>query len=299
VKRLPVIYIYFGKIPEYMIRSIDCAYENNKNIIVLTDTDFKYKKVTCFKINNYNKGLVQFESVYKHMSSNSYEFEKRCIDRWFILRNFVVQENIEVCYYTDSDVMIYGDLAVVYGNYKDYEATYTLTELQGNYRWAASGCCSYWKAETLTLFCNFILETYSTEKIKTLEEKWTYHQANKIAGGICDMTLLYLFSQRINFYSLSKIKNVEVFDHNMLTSENYYPNEYEMEGNGNRLIKKIVWENGIPYGNNLLLNEKIRFVTLTEYAKLKPESNVLVQRGLKRIKTLMKKAVYKIVNGEK
>jgi hypothetical protein len=286
---IPVVYIYFGAIPEYMLLSIDSAYEWNKNIIVITDTDFNYKKVRCYNVNNYNQGLAQFQSVYKHMCSNSYEFEKRCIDRWFILRNFLKQENIDVCYYTDSDVMIYDDISATYINYKEYDAAFTLTESQKNYRWAAAPCCSYWKISILGRFCDFVMEIYSTEKIKVLEEKWNYHQQNNILGGICDMTLLYLFSKEINFYPLSKVTNGIAFDHNVCVSENYYPDEYEMEKAGDRLIKKITWKNGQPYGNNKILNEQIRFIAHTEYAKLLPPQNSLLKRGLKKIKSLTQK----------
>ncbi len=191
---------------------------------------------------------------------------------------------IEKCYYTDSDVMLYDNLTTVFENYKEYDATYTLTESQENYRWAASACCSYWKRETLNKFCDFVLETYSTDKIKTLEEKWNYHQTNNILGGICDMTLLYLFSREINFYSLSKVKNGKAFDHNICVSENYFPNEYIMEKSGDRLIKKITWKNGKPYANNIALNEEVQLIALTEYAKLIPEERPLISRLYQKIK---------------
>src|SRR6185312_5570076 len=190
---IPIIYIHFGKVPDYFIKSINSAAVYNENIILLTDTDFKHQGVTVFKVNLFNKDIDSFISVYKHMSTNTREFEEICIKRLFILRNFMNQQNIDVCYYSDSDVMIYDDLGVVYQQYKDYDAVYTLPQNQDDYRWVASACCSYWKKQTINEFCEFIIESYTGKGKELLDEKWKYHVDNNIAGGICDMTLLYLF----------------------------------------------------------------------------------------------------------
>jgi hypothetical protein len=56
----------------------------------------------------------------------------------------------------------------------------------------------------------------------------------------------------------------------MLDDENYFRKEYEMEKRfgEDRLQKKIYWKNGIPYGNNLVEKKQVRFIVLTEHAKL-------------------------------
>ncbi len=102
------------------------------------------------------------------------------------------------------------------------------------------------------------------------------------------MTLLYLFSKEINFYSLSKEKDGIAFEHNICTSENYFSNEYEMAKLGNRMVKKITWKNRQPFGDNKILSKQVRFIVLTEYAKLIPDANSLFKRGLTKIKTLVK-----------
>ena len=84
------------------------------------------------------------------------------------------------------------------------------------------------------------------------------------------MTLLYLFTKEINFYPLSKVVNNFCFDQNMKDDENYFKNEYTFNGNKNAgpILKLISWKDGKPHGFNTKLNCEIRFIVLTEYAKV-------------------------------
>ncbi|HTB05570.1 MAG TPA: hypothetical protein VK806_01370 [Bacteroidia bacterium] len=291
VKDIPVVYVHYGNIPGYLKRSLQNATKYNKTVVLITEINFKFDSVKCFSIKKYTKDVDVFESVYEHLSTNSKEFEKICIARWFVLRNFMEEQKIDVCYYADSDVMIYDDLSKVYDSYREYDAAFNISESQENYRWAASASCSYWKLDTINKFCDFILNAYKSDKKELMEEKWAYHVKNKVAGGVCDMTLLYLFSKEINYRSLSKAKNHTAFDHNMFDSSNYYKDEYEMEHTkiGGALLKKIEWINGQPYGFNKITGEKVRFAVLTEYAKtFSDEKEALSSRIRNKIKAYIK-----------
>ncbi len=265
---IPVVYIHFGNHPEYLIKSVEQALVYNKEVILISDKEWKKEGVKNISPAKYNEGIDAFLKVYQHKSTNAMKFELMCINRWFVLRNVMNALDIPVCYYSDSDGMLYDNMEAVYKNYSEYEASYTYTEMQDNYRWSASACCSFWKRETLNKFCDFIMELYTPEKINVLEEKWKYHQINNIGGGVCDMTLLYLFSKQIKFYPLSKVMNDFCFDQNMRVSENYFPDEYEMQQRVKPARKKVKWKNNQPYGFNKVLNKEIRFVTLTEYPKI-------------------------------
>ncbi len=104
------------------------------------------------------------------------------------------------------------------------------------------------------------------------------------------MTLLYLFSRDINFYSRSKVNNHLAFDGNMRDSSNYYKDEYEMEQGSNKgqFLKKIEWKDGRPYGFNRKLGEKVRFIALTEYAKILDEKKTVFKRVGNKIKSLIR-----------
>jgi putative methyltransferase (TIGR04325 family) len=266
---IPVVYIHLGSLPAFLFTSIKQALRYNKQVYLLTDTSVTIDNVTIVNVNDYLTHVDKFESVYKHMSSNTENFEKICIKRWIILSNFLNQNKIDVCYYSDSDVMLYANVSDVYENYKSYDSVYTLPEYQENFRWTASACCSFWKKETLNIFSEFILSSYSNDKIQILKDKWDYHQKMQIPGGVCDMTLLYLFSQTINFFSLSKVIENFAFDQNYLDDENYFKKEYELafDSNIGRNVKKIIWNNNSPFAYNLIEQKNIQFFALTEFAR--------------------------------
>lgn len=290
---IPVIYIHFGDVPKHLERSLTQSLKYNTLVYLITDSDITLSGITVFNIKQYLNNVSVFESLYQHFSTNAENFEKICIKRWIILNNFLNEQNIDVCYYSDSDVMLYADVTKIYDNYRLFDACYTMPEIQEPYRWTASACCSYWKKETLDKFTQFILNIYSSNGISQLKEKWNYHLKNSISGGVCDMTLLYLFSKEINFYSLSKEKEGVAFDQNNLDNENYFKNEYELVSNKaiKRGVKKIIWKNGLPMAYNLVLKKEIRFVALTEYARyVDAKYNVIsdIRMFLYKIKSKLK-----------
>ena len=96
------------------------------------------------------------------------------------------EQKLNICYYSDSDVMLYDNISTVYSNYSGYDASFTMTESQTDFRWAASGCCSYWKAESLNGFCDFILNIYSSGKKTLLDENIQIVNHTWIGWGMLD-----------------------------------------------------------------------------------------------------------------
>lgn len=295
---MPVVYIHLGNLPAYLKLSVQQARKYNQRVVLISDTkpNFDCEWVDVASV---SEDVQRFSSVYAHMSTNSKKFELICIKRWIILRNYMTKHNVNVAYYTDSDVMIYDSLSDIYNtHYSNYEVCYTMPADQENFRWTASACCSFWTIKSIKAFVDFIFYCYDVTGIKKLEEKWNYHMKNGIPGGVCDMTLLYLFHDKLNFCSLSSVSGNITFDQNFIDGENYYRNEYATEYavDFDLNIKKLSWENNQPYANNLKLNKKIRFVVLTEYAKLltnvkqnesKPNPIIsLVKRVVNKLKRL-------------
>jgi hypothetical protein len=132
-----------------------------------------------------------------------------------------------------------------------------MAQRQSNYRWSAAGHVSYWTELGLARFCDLIDHIY-THRLDKLEEKWNWHQRTKTPGGICDMTLLWLFSRENEIPILTRVRDDTTFDENINISENHLPNEYRMhEG-----YKEITWRGHQPYGYNLVLRKPIRFNAL-------------------------------------
>jgi hypothetical protein len=165
--------------------------------------------------------------------------------------------------------MLYTDVSETFSLYQQYDAAYTITADQTDLRYSASGCCSYWKNDTLQKLKAFILDCYTSPIPEALTAKWARHLEVGKPGGVCDMTILYLFSKEIKFFELSKVVEGKCFDQNMLVGENYLPDEYETAYNPqvNRITKKITWKDGIPYGKLRGEEKWIQFYNLTEYAR--------------------------------
>jgi hypothetical protein len=267
---IPVVFIHFGDIPNYLIDAITQAASYNNKVYLLTDNTSVVCKAEIIDSTQINSDETLFKSYYKHMSSNTYQFEYMCIYRWFVLKNFMNTKQIEKVVYLDSDVFLYSHTANIMSNYSDFEFGYCVPENQDNYYWAGSACCSIWSKNSINMFCENIKAYYTSDKIEILNEKWKYHSDNTILGGICDMTFLYFFSKEKGFFNLGDVHNNHSFDFNNASSSNVVSNEYRFkQGNLFQIpTKDISFKNGIPFGFNQITGKSVCFFALTEYAKL-------------------------------
>jgi len=174
----------------------------------------------------------------------------------------MIENKLDYVFACDSDLMIYANLYEDISLYKNYLACFCSTHYQENFRWSASGHISFWTLEGIKKFCAFIEEYYTTDKINILFQKVNYHNSNNVPGGICDMTLLYLFylENKDHIKNLLIVDNDHAFDDNINVSENYYKDEYEF--NLTKKVKNIKFINKKPYCNNLILNKDINFKVL-------------------------------------
>ena len=56
---------------------------------------------------------------------------------------------------------------------------------------------SLWDISDLENFVDFMSMCFLTE-LKILNKKWEFHQKNNVAGGVCDMTIMYLWANKVN-----------------------------------------------------------------------------------------------------
>jgi hypothetical protein len=130
----------------------------------------------------------------------------------------------------DGDIVTFADYSEqVYSNFSnDYIAALMTTKNQDNSRWVSSPHFSYWTLEALEDFTNFCIEAYSNKNIlDKLEEKYQGHIENNKPGGICDMTLLYLWSKdNPKVANPTRVMNNMTLDININSSTNYLEDEY-------------------------------------------------------------------------
>lgn len=257
---IPVVFIHQG-FQSYLPHALVQAARRNQ-VVLLGDEENK--------IVRHNHTMIDtsvgrdFDEAYVHMSTNPKEFERFCFHRWFILADWMRKTGIEKAFYCDSDVMLYCDVTEWAESVGNPELSYQTPQHQPDYRWAASAHVSLWSVGAVSEFCKFILDTYRQEPARgILEEKWRYHRQNDLSGGVCDMTLLYLFSKLhpigADYVNNAKVINGATFDHNINVAENYEPHEYDMRDGMKRIQRDA---GGIPCGYRPYEQDWIRFNAL-------------------------------------
>jgi len=270
-KVIPVITVHGGDVKlsskdEYLRWTLRQASEYASRVILLGGP-----KVKCLVgkaeyydyLRNWSDSAKVFaENAYVKMSFYTNIYDLAVLKRYFVLRDFMEAQKIDLVFSCDSDVMLYSrpeDEAEAFG-VKDI--AFCIPQNQYAYRWSASSHAAYFSREGIERFCDFILKTYSSQSgLAKLQRKWDWHQKEKKPGGICDMTLLWLFSlENKDVVNLSRAigSPLRAFDHHVNTTENELPNEYIMEGGK----KKLSWQSGQPYGHNKILDQDVRFAAL-------------------------------------
>lgn len=242
--KIPVVFLHVGE-QDYFADAINIAGRKNQVYVLGNQTGEFLKKinkgcnVSFYNIQKYSLAGELFKSVYEHFHSGAVPQQVICYVRWFMIRNFMIESDISAIFHADSDLAVLSDMTEVYKARAAPNLALMTQSNQPDYRWVASGHGSFWSIKAMCDFCDYTIESYQNpiEKQK-LQEKYRWHLANNVEGGVCDMTQLYLFSRNYKTQSLSLVweDDNSCFDDNVNSSENYNPDEYEMQYG----IKKIL-----------------------------------------------------------
>ena len=247
---IPLIFVHNGN-QLYLKYALINAFNTQRDskIYLLTDKnkksfsvkDFSKKmseRIVIIDSSDYINEAKTFSTIYKHMSPNSKEFELICFQRWFIIKSFAVEKNIEKFFCCDSDTLVFNDLTQI-----------ALTRLYGKEISIVNKicpCCTYFTKQSIQLFCNFIITQYTDkQKLQNLENIYK-EKIKSNDGGICDMTMFPLYENAYpnsihDFGNIEKIKDsLFVFDENISLTENFIEKH---------LIKKIQFIKKIPFGS--------------------------------------------------
>jgi len=229
---IPILFIHKGYdfYMEYTLRQ--CKYSNpDSTLILLGNQDINLPFVNYHKLDEYASSAVSFEKVYEHFSTNSLSYELFCFQRWFYIYDFMLANQLDEVFVCDSDLMLYKSVA----DYKEwlekndqFAAFCIADQSYDSLHWCGSAHSSYWTLEGIKAFCDYMQNAYINEKA-TLRLKWDMHIQNNMKGGVCDMTLLYLFfckhpNKIINLLKITPDKRS--FDNNINESHNWSQNEY-------------------------------------------------------------------------
>jgi hypothetical protein len=256
---IPVVFTHRGG-QEYVRVAIKQARQWNGRVVLLGDGSNAGWDVEHHAIaDHFGADAERVVGYYEHMCSNPHDFELYNLQEYFVLREFMQRQALPVIFACDSDVMAYADLTEEERKHGDYLAVYSIPEEQWEYRWSASAHSVYWTFSGLCDFCDFVEATY-TGNLDKLREKWRWHQENGVGGGVCDMTLLWLFyvENAGRVHDICRVVGGAAFDHNIRAAENAFPGEYRMDGG----LKEVRWRGGQPYCWHLELERWVRFAVL-------------------------------------
>lgn len=221
--------------------------------------------------------LDEFSKTYKHMSSNSFDFEKICFDRYIYMYEYAKKNNINHFMHCDSDLILLDEIdSSILDRLKCFDAAVMVPTSQKQFRYTASPHISYWSLTGLKCFIEFFINAYRYLDVR-LVDKYNHHRVNHIPGGICDMTLLYLFYQDNN-----KVCNLFDFDDNIVFDFNV-----SLIENGKFIhrsffsMKKYHIENGILY--YLYVDKPRKVVCLHMQGKAKLMIKYAIRRQFHRL----------------
>ena len=220
---IPIIFIHrniHNGNNSYLNYSLSQAHLLNPQspIYLITDDVRKGNSfVNYVQLKEYDEEAKKFAEKYKHMSTNNFEHELFCFQRWFIIKKFLEKSEINDFLYLDSDVLLFCDIE------KEFK------KLQGIYDFTICNKIGpqftyFTDKKYLLKFCDFLNQLYTNpEYYKRLEEKHQKHLDNNLPGGVCDMTAFweYQHHQLGNVKDLSIIENDTVFDDNINCSDGF------------------------------------------------------------------------------
>lgn len=218
----------------------------DSRIILLGDSANAHLKIA----EHYNAddftSAAEFKPLYQHRSFLSYDFEWRCIERWFVMRDFIRQTGIKRFLHIDTDVLLFCNITQEAARFEGYDATVA--------RWDDQRLLAHYllvnNADFLEDFCSYMTSLYSNEnEVQRLTLKNTNKNpyVNRMdPPWISDMSLLcdYYDQKKPNFFFLENtLKQGIGFDNRITDTAGFIE---ELWIRRKQRIKKIRFENGLP-----------------------------------------------------
>lgn len=287
---IPVIFLHRGN--NLVYPALTQAQHFNERVILLGDMLNNQHSCEFYPYLNYlDKRAEQIANIYVHMHKKpDAGYRLANILRWYVIADYMRKAKLDAAFIADSDLLLYVNVEEIADDWGGYDVLLGMPDYQDSYRWAAPGHASFWTLEMLDGFCEFVIDQYATKDGKArLGDKWNWHVDTGANGGVCDMTLLYLYAQKYSALIGSLLEAVldvrggmHAFDLNINQAENYYQDEYKMrdlEAAPYGAIKYLTWNDGIPYGDSPLQPASIRFDGLHLQSGAKALMPDLLQHG--------------------
>lgn len=188
---IPIVFIHWGD-SFYLRYALMQARLSNPNspVFLLGDHTNSHYGLSKFydnrQFSNWQADL--FTKSYVHLSQNTVVIELACFIRWFILKEFMKSQGFQKCVVSDSDVLAFCDVTEEQKMFSKYDFVYNGTSPHFSFVNNLS---------FLDKFCEFMLDMYIDETNRnSLISRYNKVIENNIVNGICDMTMLLMYSER-------------------------------------------------------------------------------------------------------
>ena len=223
----------------YLEYTLKQAQQYNERVILLGDETHKHLKVERYNYADFYKEAKQFfEEEYVQYSRYIEGYDRFVMALYFMLKEFMLAAGLDVVSNSDSDMMIYCDMTEEEKKLpQGYLLGCCIPEYQPPFRWNASTETSFITLEAVHEICAFFHRIYTTpDGLAKVKSKWDWHVANKMAGGVCDLTLMWLFVQEqgreriVNLTPVIQSAEGGTFAHKISGIENSIQGEYRLAG---------------------------------------------------------------------
>lgn len=227
MQNIPVVIFHEG-CPSHLPYSVKSAEKYNQRVILLGNEDNRSVAREWFDASKLNLDRYKkFEAVFENLSTYTDFFSLICFKRYFLYYELMNELNMDRIMVCESDLYNCVDYSTIPSLEKAY-AMVSMIEDQDNYGWSACCHCSYWTKAALDDLLNFCQDAFENNKQKLIE-KWEYHKKNGLAGGVCDMTLVYLWAKdRDDVINSALIFDGGTIDQN-LTDRVNFADEYQYD----------------------------------------------------------------------
>ena len=209
-------------------------FNQNADIYLLGDKDNNRYDFVCHEmIGDYFERADEFGTVYEHMSSNMYDYELFCFQRWFVVLEFVKRKGIVNFLCMDSDVLLYCNINSMFIKYVGCDFT-----ICNGFHPAVN----LFSASSLEKLCSFMMELYTVpSKLDRLRVRYKSFIMEKKVGGNCDMTAIQYYIEEFPHRVIDVGVPIDNFCFDGCISRSF--DLFEMK-NG---LKKVYWINNKPY----------------------------------------------------
>ena len=211
-KKAPcVIYFHEGFSP-YLPFALSQARRSNPRarIILLGDSQNRIQGIQYehHLLADYEGRHQEFLNCYRHFHPGHLGDERRCIERWVYLSEFLKKQKIEEFLFLDSDMLLFCDVRKILEMSKGYDAA------GAPMFWAF---CFFLKKNLVTDFTDWILQQYRNPSVI---DKWDAEFRRHLAGEkeqagiIQDMALAKIFIEEkgIRVLDLTQPANGKIVD---------------------------------------------------------------------------------------